>query len=179
MIQFLTTILCFVLLAAPNAFASRINGLEFLGAGEAYYLKFIKVYNASLYVEPSAKNTDILSTAVSKCLHLEYEVSIKSEDFLKAANTILTRQFTENELAQVQREINEMHSSYTNVKSGDTYRLCYDSQTGETTLDYNDVEAARISSREFARVYFAIWLGNREPLDQRLRDNLLAGISSE
>jgi len=32
----------------------------------------------------------------------------------------------------------------------------------------------RITSADFARVYFGIWLGPEAPLDEKLRDRLLA-----
>lgn len=174
MIQFLTTIVFLILIAAPGVYGNRISDLKLLGEGEAYYLKFIKVYDAALYTEPEAKPQDILDTKVSKCLLLEYEVPVGKKDFVKAANTILARQFTADELARVEPEIRRIHEGYTDVKSGDNYSLCYNGQTGETTLHHNGKEVVRLTSEDFARVYFSIWLDSEKPLDNTLRDNLLA-----
>lgn len=174
MIQFLTTVVFVILIAAPGAYGRSINDLRLLGEGEAYYLRFIKVYDAALYAEPEVDPQDILDTQVSKCLLLDYKVPVGKKDFVKAANTILSRQFTEDELARVQPEIKRIHDGYTDVKSGDNYSLCYNGQTGVTTLRHNGIEVVRVSSKDFARVYFSIWLGNEKPLDHKLRDNLLA-----
>lgn len=170
-----TTLISILLtLIISTAHSSAIKDMELHGMGEAYYLKFIKVYDAALYTEQPASEEEIIQGAVSKCLLLQYEVSLKQKDFIKAANTVLDRQFSAEQLDKVRDEIDRLHAGYIDVKDGDQYTLCYDRQEGSTALSHNGKELVRIESKLFAEVYFSIWLGKKYPLDDNLRDNLLA-----
>lgn len=166
-------VLLFTFLAA-TAHSGSVDSMTLHGAGEAYYLKFIKVYDAALYTAQPASVEQIQRGEVSKCLLLQYDVSLKQKDFVKAANTVLARQFAAEQLEMVRRELQELHESYVDVQDGDQYSLCYDSQERSTTLSYNNTELVRIHSKQFAEIYFSIWLGEKSPLDDTLRDNLLA-----
>lgn len=168
----LITIL-FSLIVSP-VYSSQISEMELHGEGKAYYLKFIKVYDASLYTAEPASEVEILQGAVSKCLLLEYDVSLKQKDFIKAADTVLSRQFSAEKLEEVQSEVDILHAAYKDVEDGDNYTLCYDSVEKSTALSHNGTEVVRIVSQPFAEVYFSIWIGEESPLDSTLRDNLLA-----
>lgn len=168
----LTTVFSLFSTSAMSSFS--VGDLQLLGKGTAYYLKFIKVYDASLYIKDPANNQDILSGDISKCLLLDYNVSLSREDFIKAANTVLSRQFTAEELEAVRQELDRLHESYIDVTEGDTYSLCYDKNDSRTTLSHNNRELVGIDSKPFATIYFSIWLGKMSPLDETLRDDLLA-----
>lgn len=161
---------------ASDSLASNFNDMQRLGQGKAYYLGFIKVYDASLYSSGPVAAKDILSRDVSKCLLLEYVVDIGKEDFVKAANTVLNRQFSENQLARVNSDIESVHQGYRDVRDGDSYTLCYSSTDSLTTLSYNGGVLVSIDSPDFAEIYFSIWLGSSDPLDETLRNDLLAGV---
>ncbi len=164
----------FFTLLTSTAHSSSLDNMQLHGEGEAYYLKFIKVYDAALYTAQPANEEEIIKGVVSKCLLLQYNVSLKQKDFIKAANTVLERQYTLEQLEIVRDEIHRLHAGYIDVKDGDQYTLCYDSQESSTALSHNDTELVRIYSKPFAKIYFSIWLGNDSPLDDTLRDNLLA-----
>ncbi|WP_163340496.1 chalcone isomerase family protein [Desulfopila sp. IMCC35008] len=166
-------ILLFILFSA-TAHSEPVESMTLHGAGEAYYLKFIKVYDAALYTRHPASAEQIQRGEVSKCLLLQYDVSLKQQDFVKAANTVLGRQFATEQLEMVRTELRQLHDSYIDVQDGDQYSLCYDSQEKRTTLSHNNKELVRIYSEKFAEIYFSIWLGENSPLDDTLRDNLLA-----
>ena len=169
-----TTLITLLLtLFLSTAHSSAIEKMELHGMGEAYYLKFIKVYDAALYTEQPSSEEDIIQGAVSKCLLLKYDVSLKRKDFIKAADTVLNRQFSVEQLDKVLDEIDRFHASYIDVQDGDQYTLCYDRQEGSTALSHNGKELVRIKSEAFSKVYFSIWLGKQYPLDDKLRDNLL------
>lgn len=170
----ITALTIFFTLFFATAHSNLVDNMKLHGTGEVYYLKFIKVYDASLYTSQSANEEEIISGAVSKCLLLQYEVALKQKDFIKAANTVLERQFTSEQLGSVKDEIDRLHAGYVDVKDGDQYSLCYDSKESITSLSHNDIELVRIYSQLFAKIYFSIWLGNNSPLDDTLRDNLLA-----
>jgi len=106
-------IILFLLVFPSCVSATSFTGdMQRLGQGEVFYLRFIKVYDASLYSSDLAEAKDILSGDVSKCLHLEYAVDIGREDFVKAANAVLTRQFSEEQLARVDSDIETLHQGY-------------------------------------------------------------------
>ena len=172
----------FVLLIFYSPFAGMgvaagMDGMQLLGKGEAYYLKVIKVYDAALYSEESADGGDILDTNISKCLYLKYSVAVDADDFVNAANTVLTRQFTSERLKEVATELETLHNGYRDVEKGDSYTLCYAEAAQTTTLALNGQEVVAVSSLDFAEIYFSIWLGKTDPLDEKLRKNLLAHFS--
>lgn len=155
------------------------ENMHMLGKGAAYYLKFIKVYDAELYSDQGVAPEDILRPGVSKCLHLQYVVGLKKDDFITAANTVLARQFTPEQLSKVANELEILHDGYQDVKKGDSYTLCYANETETTSLAFNDKVIVSVASPAFAEAYFSIWLGETEPLDDKLRKNLLAGNSDK
>ena len=166
-----------VLLLSSSVYGiSGIDGLQRIGQGEAHYLGFIKVYDISLYSSGGTESQNILSRDVSKCLHIQYTVDIEKSDFVEAANTILNRQFSAEQLALAKSGIDALHAAYLDVEDGDTYTLCYNSPSSMTTLSHNGNELVSIDSPVFAEQYFSIWLGSTDPLDEDLRDDLLAGL---
>ena len=152
--------------------------LQPLGQGHAYYLKFIKVYKAALFAAAAGDASSLLSDEVSKCLHLEYAVEVKREHFIEAAVTVLKRQFPPAQLDLVRNDIEALHQGYLDVQAGDSYTLCYQSDTAVTTLARNGSKVLSIDTPGFATVYFSIWLGEADPLDERLRADLLAGLNA-
>jgi len=158
--------------------AASMENMQLSGKGAAYYLKFIKVYDAYLYSEKLVEGENILDDDVSKCLQLQYSVGVDAEDFITAANTILTRQFSTEKLHEVESELEILHGGYTDVEEGDIYTLCYFKNTQTTSLALNGQKVVAVSSPDFAEIYFSIWLGDTDPLDESLRENLLANVSA-
>lgn len=156
--------------------AAGIENMQLLGKGEAYYLKFIKVYDAALYSEKLGEGADILDRNISKCLYIQYAVGVEADDFIAAANTILTRQFSPERLSEVAGELETLHKGYRDVQEGDSYTLCYSNVSETTTLAFNGQEIVSVSSPDFAEVYFSVWLGKTDPLNEKLRKNLLAHL---
>lgn len=178
MLGFIRVLIVFVLYfpMTSGSMASSAVNMELIGKGEAYYLKFIKVYDASLYSDNILAEDDILNSDVSKCLHLHYAVGVDKEDFITAANTVLARQFTPERLERVASEIASLHDGYRDVDEGDIYTLCYNETGNETVLSLNGDQLVTVTSQEFAEIYFSIWLGATDPLDNKLRNNLLAKV---
>lgn len=166
-------------MTAPSHATTIERELVEVGKGKAYYLKFIKVYDAILYSDKKAAATSILDDSISKCLYLDYAVDVSREDFIKAADTVLARQFSESLSDQLKDHIATLHQGYLDVAEGDNYSLCYDGRTTETTLSLNGQHLVKIQDPEFARVYFGIWLGQYKPLDTKLRNDLLSGLMAE
>jgi hypothetical protein len=173
-------VLTMLLLVPQISGATSVQAdLQRLGQGNAYYLGFIKVYQATLFGDPTDNAETLLSDDTSKCLHLEYAVDVTKQQFIEVAETVLERQFSAQRLEQVRKGIEELHAGYLDVNGGDSYTLCYCSETGVTTLARNDNQALSIDLPGFAEVYFSIWLGQERPLNDRLRNDLLAGLADK
>lgn len=162
----------FVLWTAP-ATADPFADLELVGAGEARYMGVIRVYRAELHAPAAARAEEIVAAASSFCLRLHYRVALAADDFIKAADTILARQHTQQTLDRVAPLITRLHQSYRDVKKGDYYGFCYNASTRSTALILNDEVLVTIDSAEFARIYSGIWLGEQQPLSTELRRQLL------
>lgn len=152
---------------------AQIESMQLRGKGTVNYLGFIKVYDAYLYTNEAVDQIDVLSPDVSKCLKLEYDVSLTQENFIEGANTVLVRQHPATQIALVQKEITKLHKAYKPVDEGDTYLLCYDANSSTTTLLLNNSPITAITSQEFSSLYLGIWLGEKEPIDEDLRDALV------
>ena len=172
MIAFQKIIFILFFIIPAVAFGS-ITGLELHGKGEFRYLGFIKVYDAELYVQTPAVSEEILNGNTSRCLKMEYSVALKADDFRNSANKILSRQHAPETLERMKSEIDRLHNAYRGVGEGDSYSLCYDADSQTTTLMLNQQELVTVASPEFAEIYFGIWLGPDDPLDEDLRDQLL------
>lgn len=175
--------LLLILLLTPSAGFTKIEvllpGLEKTGGGTIRYLGIFKVYDAELFTRPDLHADAVLSDNTSKCLVLSYDLDISAEDIINGANAILKRQHSTEVLENASQEIEILHNSYTDVSSGDRYALCYNAQSSVTKLLFNDVEVVEIQSTEFARLYFGIWLGSKEPISQTLREDLLSRLDSQ
>jgi hypothetical protein len=172
-----------ILITVPQFSLAKVNnilpGLEKTGTGTVKYLGIFKVYDAELYTPPELQLNAILNEETSRCLVLHYDLELSAGDIIKGANAVLKRQNSQEILDKASKHIETLHNSYTSVQSGDSYTLCYDSTTNSTHLLFNDEEVVSIDSTDFARIYFGIWLGSREPISDSLRDNLLAQLADK
>ncbi len=162
---------------APAAAGASIDAMTMVGKGDVYYLGFIKVYDAHLYTQDKADQQRILDTDVSKCLKLTYDVKLKPEDFIKGANMVLERQHPPEYLEMLKPHIDALHTAYQSVEKGDTYLLCYEAQTGKTSLSLNDTTVAVIESEPFGSAYLGIWLSPDQPLSASLQKNLVKDVA--
>ncbi len=170
------TLLAALLLMPITGFATIPAGLKSVGTGEAYYLKVIKVYDASLSVSNNASRDTVLDATVSRCLKLDYAVDLTADKFALAADTILKRQQDAATLQQLKPQLEQLHGAYQDVKAGDVYQMCYDAKQQATTLVLNGKALTTVKSAAFAEVYFGIWLGEKQPIAQALREQLLTGL---
>ncbi len=167
------TLIILLFVTAINSHAT-IDSMQLRGQGKVYYLGFIKVYDASLLTKNDIDAVNILDPQISKCLKLEYDVSLTSENFIEGANTVLGRQHSVEQLNTLKKEITTLHSAYQPVKEGDSYLLCYNGDSATTTLTLNGKDLVSITSEEFSSLYFGIWLSPDKPIDKKLQSDLLA-----
>lgn len=154
------------------ALADEPAGLELRGTGQIRYLGIFKVYDAYLYAD---FNKDVLSPGCSRCLRLDYAMGLSAQDIIDASEVILKKQHDKATLDAVKAELAQLYRNYKDVKEGDTYVLCYNARTGETSVTLNNILLVQITSPEFAAIYFGIWLRDRNPIDDGLRQKLLSG----
>ncbi|UOG90887.1 MAG: chalcone isomerase family protein [Candidatus Thiothrix sulfatifontis] len=159
-----------------SVWANIPAGLQTAGKGEALYMGVIKVYDAELSVSPGATRANVLDASVSRCLKLDYAVELTADKFTLAAETVLKRQHDAATLAKIQPQLDQLHAAYVDVKPGDIYQMCYDTKTQATSLLLNGKAVTQVKSAAFAQVYFGIWLGEKQPIAQELREQLLTGL---
>ena len=170
-------IMAFIIVVPATAGAIIPAAYKLSGSGEIRYLGFIKVYDAALFTPESVSRQKLLDAESSRCLQLLYDVDLKADDFVEAATIVLSEQHDEQTLASVQPEIELLHRNYQAVTEGDSYTLCYDAGTQQTRLALNNDVLITIQSAEFAEIYFGIWLGEKNPLSNKLRGKLVAGLT--
>lgn len=170
---FPTLLLLVSLLLLPAAAAGSVDSMTLIAKGDVHYMGFIKVYDAHLYAPEAKDQGRILSPEVSKCLLLKYDVGLKPNDFVKGANMVLERQHPPERLERLKTHVDALHSAYRPVDKGDSYTLCYDADTGLTTLNLNAEQLVAIQSEEFSEAYFGIWLSPHKPLSSALQKQLV------
>lgn len=178
MVEWLRIIVVFLILDAGIG-PGIVYGMQLQGRGVVRYLGLFKVYDAALYTPQPVPRGKILDAATSRCLKLDYAVALTVDDLILGAETVLARQHSPARLARVQSEIDKLHSGYKDVKSGDSYSLCYEATTRKTALLLNGQRQVTITSADFAEIYFGIWLGPLAPIDERLRDRLLTRMEEK
>jgi len=137
------------------------------------YKMVFKGYVAALYLGEEFSIKDVLQD-VPKRLELSYFWSISAEDFGKAADKVLRKNESDLLLEKLSSRLKKLNKSYLDVKPNDRYALTYIPGKG-TELTLNSTPLVTIMGSDFARAYFAIWLG-KQPLDKGLRDTLLGAV---
>lgn len=168
----------------PAAAVREVSGVEFservgagkttlrlCGAGLLRWNYILKVYVAALYRDDCDSSAGILED-VPKRLEISYMRGFRAEQFGEAAEKVLERTFSEEELAPLRERIARMAAAYRSVEEGDRYALTYRPGVG-TELALNGEPLVTVRGADFASAYFAIWLGS-EPVDEGLREELLS-----
>jgi hypothetical protein len=150
--------------------AAEGTALRLTGAGLFRWKWLVKVYAAALYLPPGTDGLDLAADQPRR-LEFAYLVDIERGGFGKAADELLARSFPAAVLGPLQARLARLHAAYVDVKPGDRYALTYLPGRG-TELTHNDRPLALIEGADFARIYYAIWLG-QDPIDPGLRDRLL------
>jgi len=132
--------------------------------GQVNYMKFIKVYDVSLYSPSNINAKNILNANISKCLKLDYAVNLSVDKFRLATQKILQRQHNQKYLKSIAKPLEALQQAYKPVKKGDSYNLCYNGKNQRIRLDLNDNQLVEIQSAELAKAYLGIWLSKNQPI---------------
>lgn len=141
--------------------------LDLRSLGLMRYKGLLRAFAAALYLERGVR--DPLAD-VAKRLELVYFLPIAGRLFGPAARSVLKKATTRSELAALEERLRAIDAAYRDVRPGDRYALTYQPGIG-TELSLNGRQLELVPGADFARAYFAIWLGER-PMDRRLRDQL-------
>lgn len=176
-----TALLVFGLMApqagalADSLFPKQVTvaGQSFEKLGEYRYVYgfLFDLYDAALFVPQNSSADDVLQAASPFHLRFRYLRKIEKEIILKSADRMLEKNLSAGERDQIAERVAAINEAYTTVKRGDTSSLTYQPDSG-TTLRINGDPKLTVDGRDFAKLYFRIWLGP-QPISGGLKKNLL------
>lgn len=162
------TLAIFALLILIPISAQSSAKLPLVGTADAYWLGWMKVYEAKLFT--SANRSNLLKNSTPVSLQLCYQQNITKEQIIEAAIDTLPQTLS----PELKGAIEKLHAHFQDVKAGDCYKLQYEPDKG-TTLYFNNTPETTIKAAGFKSIYFGIWLG-QHPISKKVRDELLSKL---
>ncbi|ROM58177.1 hypothetical protein BK648_05330 [Pseudomonas poae] len=174
-------VLCLLLILSVTAYASEAERLRQAGFPPRAHELSLKsqtvltylwadVYAAALYAPTGISARQAWDQQKDLRLTLYYFRDIDRSDVIKAATTTLERQQASTTLARLKPELEQLHGSFRDIRSGDRYALDFRPGRG-LNLEINDTVVFSSRNAELAKVYLGIWLGEKG-LSESLRNNL-------
>ncbi|MGA9703219.1 chalcone isomerase family protein [Pseudomonas sp.] len=162
--------------AAQASEADRLRQADFPAQSYELALKnqavltylWADVYAAALYAPADISVKQAWSEQKPLRLALYYFRDIDRNDVIKAATATLERQQAG---ARLKPEIDKLHASFRNIRSGDRYALDFRPGRG-LNLEINGQVVFSSRDDALARAYLGIWLAPKG-LSEELRDKLL------
>ncbi len=155
----------------PNTYEVKTQSLEKRGEYRYVYRLFFKLYDVALFAEADSSSSDILSAEVPFHLSFNYLRTIDKSIILESADTILDRNLSNIERQQIADRVDLINAAYQTVREGDRSSLTYLPAEG-TTLRINEQPIATIPGKDFAQLYFQIWLGEN-PISTTMKSVLI------
>jgi hypothetical protein len=144
-----------------------LNGL---GLREATAFQ-VDVYVAGLYLENKSRNADkILSSEQKKHLVLRFVREVDRSDVTEAFEESFS---TMGKMSSLGSKIRKLNSWMTSMNEGDVMAFTYEPGKG-LTVGVKGRKRGVIEGADFARAFFAIWLGSNPP-NSGLKRGLLGG----
>ncbi|WP_448652400.1 chalcone isomerase family protein [Pseudomonas fluorescens] len=159
--------------------ADRLKQADFPAQSQQLALKnqavlvylWADVYAAALYAPTDLSAKQAWEQQKDLRLALYYFRDIDRSDVIKAATTTLERQQTSTALARLKPELDRLHASFRDIRSGDRYAL--DVRPGRgLNLEINDKVVFSSRDEALAKAYLGIWLAPKG-LSDSLRNSLL------
>ena len=140
------------------------------------YRMFFKLYDARFYTDATQTTItdELLNGKNALLLEFDYLRKIKESIILESSEKILANNMSPAELASIRDRVDQINAAYRTVDKGDRSALSYHPGKG-TTLWINDAPITTIEGKDFARLYFRIWLGEY-PISGPMRDTLLQRV---
>ncbi|ANF85116.1 hypothetical protein A7J50_1693 [Pseudomonas antarctica] len=152
------------------AFPAQSHELVLKNQAVLVYL-WADVYAAALYTPADLRAKQAWDQQKDLRLVLFYFRDIDRNDVIKAANTALERQQSSATLARLKPELDQLHASFRNIRSGDRYALDFRPGRG-LNLEINEQVVFSSRDDELAKAYLGIWLAQKG-LSDSLRKSLL------
>lgn len=143
----------------PSSYQIGEQNYEKRGEYRYVYRVFFKLYDAALFAEASASPTDIFDAKVPFHLSFQYLRTIDKSIILESASKMLSKNLSDAELESIADRVDQINTAYQTVDEGDSSSLTYQPGIG-TTLKINEKPVITIEGKDFAQLYFQIWLGD-------------------
>ncbi|MDQ0705354.1 hypothetical protein QF043_004146 [Pseudomonas sp. W3I7] len=129
------------------------------------------VYAAALYAPADVSAKQAWTQRNEVRLALYYFRDIDRNDVIKAATATLERQQSAATLARLKPELDPLHASFRNIRTGDRYALDFRPGRG-LNLEINEQVVFSSRDEALAKAYLGIWLAPKG-LSDSLRNSLL------
>ena len=159
----------------PPAVTEGRLTLERVGYGEFRFAHLFDVYAAALYLPSAARTALPPHPRTPKRLDLYYLRDVPRERIIKAAKTVLQRQYDSERYAALQADLSRWHENVLDAARGDRFSMAFDGRS--LTLRHNGKLIAQSKNQSLAEAYFGIWLG-QPSIDETLRSKLLSAAQS-
>ena len=152
------------------------SSLNLVGSHRFVYAMFFKLYDVRLYTDtnPKTSTEELLNGENALLLEFDYLRTIKKSIILESSEKILSNNMSLDELSSIQERVDKINAEYRTVDEGERSALSYVPGEG-TTLWINGKKKITIEEKDFAGLYFRIWLGEK-PISEKMRDALLQRI---
>ena len=144
--------------------------LDFVGGGILRYKGLFPVYDCALYLEKGTSPGNVLDPSALR-LEFVYRVNAEADRFHAEGLRVLARNFDQASIESIKERLDRINTLFPDARKGDRCALTYIPGRG-TELTYNGESLGVIEGEDFARMYFAIWLGEK-PASKRLKKALI------
>ncbi len=155
---------------------AQVGGQELVLNGAGIRTRvFVKVYVGSLYVPAKAGDAAAVLAKAPRRVQLNLLRNIAADTFVEALVDGLKENSSEQELAAVKPQSDEMVSimkSFGDVKEGTVVTL--DFVDGATKIGFNGAPKGSVAGEAFNRALLKIWLGDK-PIQSDLKKAMLGG----
>ena len=136
---------------------------------------FMKVYEASLYLESSSNNAEeILNNDEPMSIRIDVMSSLVTPEAMKTALNEGLEKSTRKNTTPIMKEIGQLNASFnSDVGTGDFYEFIYLPDSGVHVLK-NSNYIDTIPGIDFKKAFFGIFLSNN-PIQKSLKKAMLGG----
>ena len=136
---------------------------------------FMKVYEASLYLESSSNNAEeILNNDEPMSIRIDVMSSLVTPEAMKTALNEGLEKSTRKNTTPIMKEIGQLNASFnSDVGTGDFYEFIYLPDSGVHVLK-NSTFIDTIPGIDFKKAFFGIFLSNN-PIQKSLKKAMLGG----
>ena len=158
----------------PNTMEYQGTKLTLNGHGPRVKM-FMKVYENSLYLQSSNSNAEeIMSDDAPMAIRIDVTSSLVTVDAMKNALNEGLEKSTGNNIAPIQKEIDQLTSTFNSaVSNGDYYEFIYLPDLGTHVLKNSEL-VELIKGMEFKKAFFGIFLSDN-PIQKNLKKAMLGG----